>query len=312
MGVQTWEYALTQCRAILTYIRLFFWPAGQSLSWRLPTLHSIGDGAAAVYAIGLIAVISTMCFLYSRLKVVSFGILLFLLALMPTSSLVPLQENLAERRMYLPIAGLIIAILGVAGNLRISAKVRTAGYVLLLAAAALVTHARTHIWSDDLLMWQNVIARDPGNAQAHSWLASGLAMRGDCAGAAREYKSSVQIEGLTLLNGTNLATAYECSNEPDLALDTWRQLVKIHPDANAYNRIGYREATRNHLQLALDAFNSALRVDPNNATAYAYRGTAELAAHQTAAAKEDLLRAIALDPGNAAAAAGMSLLAKEQ
>ena len=312
MGLTPGAYALTQCRAILTYLRLFFWPAGQSLVWRLPTWHSLWEGGAWIYVIGLAALITGVCFFYSRLRVVSFGVLLFLLALMPTSSFVPLEENLAERRMYLPLAGLIIAVAGVAGHLRIGARARTAGFILVLTAAALASHGRSHLWSDDVLMWQSVVARDPANAHAHSWLAGALAMRGNCGAAAREYQSSVSIEGMTPDNGSNLATAFECSRQPELALATWRQLVKLHPSANAWNRIGYLEALRNNIEPALDAFEDALRLDPDNATAYAYRGTAKLAIRRNTEAKEDFLRALALDPGNAAAAAGMTRLAKEQ
>ena len=310
-GVGHWGYALTQCRSILTYLRLFLWPAGQSLDWRLPTFHSIWDDGGWVYVTGLAAVFVAVYFLFPRFKVVSFGLLLFLLALMPTSSFVPLQDNLAERRMYLPLAGLVIAVLGVAGAMRMNAKVRNVAFTLALAAPAFATRSRTRLWSDDLLMWQNVIAQDPGNARAHSWLGGALAVRNDCAGAAREYKSAVALEGITLAGGTNLATAYECSRQPELALATWRQLVKTQPNANAYNRIGYLEAVRNNIQPSLDAFEAALLLDPNNATAYAYRGTANAALRRTAAAKVDFLRAITLDPGNAIATAGMSHLPKE-
>lgn len=310
-GVGRWAYALTQCRSILTYLRLFLWPAGQSLDWRQPTFHSLWDSGAWMYLIGLAAVLGTVYFLYPRFKMVSFGLLLFLLGLMPTSSFVPLQDNLAERRMYLPLAGLVIALLGTAGTLRIHDKVRNAAFTVLLLAAAWATHGRSRLWSDDLLMWQDVIALDPGNARAHSWLGGALAMRNDCGGAAREYKRAVDLEGMTLANGTNLGTAYECSRQPELALNTWRQLVRLHPNANAYNRIGYLEAVRNNIQPSLEAFEEALRLDPNNATAYAYRGTANAALRRTAAAKDDFRRALKLEPGNAIATAGLSRLPKE-
>ncbi len=310
-GVTPWAYALTQCRSILIYLRLFFWPAGQNLNWRLPMYHSVWQGGAWPYALALMTLLAGVCFFYSRLRVFSFGVALFLVALAPTSSFVPVQDNLAERRMYLPLAGLIIAVLGVAAQTPVGTRMRNAVFTLLLAAVALVSQNRSHIWSDERLMWRNVIAQDPGNAQAHSWLAGVLAMRGDCGGAAVEYKTSADLDGLTLANGTNLATAYECSKQPERALATWRELVKIHPAANAYNRIGYLEAINNNIQPSLDAFDAALRLDPNNATAYAYRGTANMALRKTAAAKEDFLRAIALDPGNAIAAAGLGRLGTE-
>ncbi len=310
-GTGSGAYALTQCRSILTYLRLFIWPTGQNLDWRQPTFYSLRDGGVWPYVIGLAVLVAGVRLMYPKAKIVSFGLLLFLLALMPTSSFVPLQDNLAERRMYLPVAGLIIAVTGAVGWLRIGMRARSVAFTVLLAVLALASHNRSRLWSDELLMWQNVIARDPGNARAHSWLGGALAMRNDCAGAAREYKSALEIEGMTLTNGANLGAAYECSWQPDLALATWRRLVAIHPDANAYNRIGYLEATKDQIQPSFEAFGNALRLDPNNATAYAYRGTANMALRNTTSAKKDFLRAIALDPGNAIATAGMRQLPKE-
>ena len=63
---------------------------------------------------------------------------------------------------------------------------------------------------------------------------------------------------------------------------------------------------------ALDDFTGAIRLDPNYAAAYAYRGMVELASDANAAAAEDFRRALKLDPGNAFAQDGLKKLADPQ
>ena len=119
-------------------------------------------------------------------------------------------------------------------------------------------------------------------------------------------RKAVELEGLNEISGGNLATAYECAGQNDLALDTYKSLVAVHPDAAAWTRIGYLEALKERVAGSLAAFENALRLDPNNSVAYSYRGTGRLALGDMAGARSDFQRALALDPGNAVAAGGLS------
>ena len=64
-----------------------------------------------------------------------------------------------------------------------------------------------------------------------------------------------------------------------------------------------------HGSEAVEAIDTALRLDPNNATAYVYRGLARVAMSQTADAEADFRHALELDPGNQTAVNGLAALA---
>ena len=60
--------------------------------------------------------------------------------------------------------------------------------------------------------------------------------------------------------------------KPAEALVAFRAYAAAHPTAAAYNQIGLVEAALSHIDEALDAFEQALKLDPNDSMAYAYRG----------------------------------------
>ncbi len=62
---------------------------------------------------------------------------------------------------------------------------------------------------------------------------------------------------------------------------------------------------------AIAAFTTAIRLDPGNVTAYTFRGIARVTLNDLPSGREDLRRALALDPTNAAALQWMAKLPKE-
>lgn len=308
-GVSPFEYALTQCRVILTYLRLFLIPAGQNADWQLPFYRSFTEGAAGWYAVGLVALLAAVVWLYKRDRLISFGLAVFLLLLAPTSSIVPIKDAIAERRMYLPIAGLILALLGVAAKIRFTPAQRWATATVILLTCAALSWNRSAVWESDLTLWSDSVSANPANYRAHFGLGSALLIRHDCVAAAREFAAARSLEGSNEEILWNLGVADQCGQKPAEALVAFRSFAAAHPTAAAYNQIGLVEAALSHTDAALDAFEQALRLDPNNSMAYAYRGVERVALHDPENGQADLRRALVLDPGNEVAAKGMSMLA---
>ena len=107
--VTWWIYAITQCKAILIYLKLVFWPAPQIFDygiyferWPLQVLPHI-------IAVALLAA-TALYAIYRWPRAGIFGALFFAV-LAPTSSVIPLvTQPMAEHRMYLPSAAIITAV----------------------------------------------------------------------------------------------------------------------------------------------------------------------------------------------------------
>lgn len=113
-----WPYLLTQCRALVLYLRLAAWPHPLVFDYGTTLIHApgavLGD---AVFVLLLLA--GTVVALW-RAPVLGFLGAWFFAILAPSSSFIPIAtEPIAEHRMYLPLAAVIaLATVGGIGVLR--------------------------------------------------------------------------------------------------------------------------------------------------------------------------------------------------
>jgi Flp pilus assembly protein TadD len=309
-GVNPLLYALSECRAIVYYIRLFLLPIGQNGDWQMLLYRSLTDGAALVYLVGVLGLLAAVVLTFRSNKLVSFGLLLFLVMLSPTSSFMPIKDVLAERRMYLPIVGLIIALIGIASRVRIKAEHLRWATAAALAAFAIVSWNRSEVWTSDYQFWRDSAEKNYSNSRAHYGLGTAMFRAGDCAGAIRELKIASSQEQPDDRMRWNLAEAYQCVKQPEEAL----RMLKLIPEkvrtSAMFVKIGFLEASSGNAADALDAFDRAIALDAGNADAWAYRGLAKVAIQDSKGASADLRHALGIDSSNETALRGMGLLGK--
>jgi Flp pilus assembly protein TadD len=304
-GASPAQYALTQCRAILTYVRLFFVPVGQNGDWQLPFFRSLTQGGAWIYALGLLTLIAGIVRFSSRFRLICFGLALFLLMLAPTSSVVPIKDALAERRMYMPIIGLIFA--SVSGLIALADRfsVRTESLRIAAVAAAVIAAAlswqRSAVWIGPVAFWSDSALKNPSNSRAHFGLGSALVAARNCNPAIREFTLARSQDPSNDQAIWNLGEALECDGQLERALAVWQDFANSKPSAETWNQVAYTNARLGRTDAAFSAIDKALSLDPNNATSYAYRGLARLTLDNLDGARADLAHALELDPNNAVA-----------
>lgn len=160
--VSTWTYLLNQSEMIVRYLRLAVWPDALVLyyGWATPaTLAEFWPYVLAVTAL----VIASVVWLF-RAAAWGFLAVWVFVTLAPTSSFVPIASEVgAERRMYLPLIGLVaLAVIGCA-RLAERRRIQGATVVVLVVAAALGyrTVTRTAEYATPLGMAQTVLERWP-------------------------------------------------------------------------------------------------------------------------------------------------------
>jgi tetratricopeptide (TPR) repeat protein len=177
-----------------------------------------------------------------------------LILLIPSSSVFPVPDLAADRRMYLPM----FAFAAVAGLLltRLPARVKPlavfAGIALVLAALSV---QRTVVWMTEESLWREAVERAPGKLRPKLQLARALP-----AG-----------KGLELLARARLDAPYE----PAIATETGKILL-----------------SEGQADGALQEFGRALALGPMDARNMNNRGVALMALGQTEAARADFERAL--------------------
>ena len=105
-AVSWWRYAQNQFGAIAHYFRLAFWPDTLCIDygWQVSNLPKSWIAVGAMLVIWLLAATG-----WALANDPPLGFLgaWFFLTLAPTSSLVPILDMVAERRMYLPLAAVV-------------------------------------------------------------------------------------------------------------------------------------------------------------------------------------------------------------
>src|SRR6266478_3225731 len=107
------NYLITQPYVALLYFKTFFWPSGLSADYDLNPFTTTND--ARFWAGFAFIVLFTMCAatvsVFKKRRVIGFGLLWFLIALVSTSAL-PLAEPMNDHRTFFPYVALVIAMAG--------------------------------------------------------------------------------------------------------------------------------------------------------------------------------------------------------
>ncbi len=212
---------------------------------------------------------------------VTFGGLWFIIGLLPVLNLVPIPwPTVVERFSYLPSLGFALAV-GLAADhaLTIATPPRrrllTAVGVGALAVLVVLSTARTRVWGDELLLWQDTAAKSPEFPLAYMNLGILYQERGDLARAAAAYQESLEINPQNAKIHHNLATLYQDTGRLDDALGEYRRLIELgEATPQAYFNMGMIYEEKDDPAQAIASYREAIRRNPDYAKAHLRLGGA--------------------------------------
>lgn len=215
---------LTQAKVVSLYLGLWAapFPGRFSAAHDVAPAASLADPAVLAAIAFLVAVAAGAFFLARRRRTpLPIAALVFAAAaLAPTSSLVPLNVIMAERRLYL--ASFALALVTAAALARVPAG-RTARARLaaaLAAALATVTALRSRDFRDEATLWAAAARTSPGSPRAWTNYGNAMLDAGEPAAAAERYERAIAIRPRDFLAHANRGTALQAVAESarDLAL----------------------------------------------------------------------------------------------
>ncbi len=228
-GLRAWQKALMVPRVFFLYVRLSVLPHPLCpfYDWDIlgvPASPLEPDILAGLVL--LIAVVTGPVVLRRRRPEVSFGLAFFLLALLPVSHLVPFFDAAGERFLYVPLAGMGMAAVGLA---------RAAGAVLLtrhrdvvgralatlvVGAFALMTAHRHTEWKDSETILRSTRAHFPYSTAANLGLGRLLLAQDRYAEAIAPLRDVVRLSPRLSVGFGLLAAAQALSGDIQAARDT--------------------------------------------------------------------------------------------
>jgi tetratricopeptide (TPR) repeat protein len=224
LKVDAWHYALTQCYAIVLYLRLALWPHPLTFDYGTTTVDSFGavwPEAALLAVLGL----ATLYYIGRRSALGFIGAWFFAI-LAPTSSVVPLaKQTIAEHRMYLPLASvLLLVVLGLH-----AVGLRTRWTVLLAAPLLLLTFLRNLDYVNGVTIWEQSVARYPDNPRAHIDLGEAYFNAGQVQRGAEQFRAALQLDPALPEAHNNLGVAENALGQPASAAAEFREALRLSP-----------------------------------------------------------------------------------
>ena len=276
-------YFLTQGRAVWEYLWLIVWPAGLNFDRDL-RLSTEWDAVTLGAWVAVAAVVIASCWSLRKWSG-AFWLLGGLVLLVPTSSIIPLADLIAERRLYLPLLSLSLAI----GVILARAPRYTVPLVALLLSG--FSFQRSWVWHSEESLWRDTVAKSPAKVRPKIQLARALGAKEP---PERPEQLRLLAEARSLAPhdpdvATERGVVYLEMGRPSDASREFSIAVTASPDdprvlANygaALHALGRGEE-------AAETFRAALRIDPCNFDArnnlilvYRKRGD-RLAAQRTA------------------------------
>lgn len=299
----TWyQYFFTECRVIWDYLRLFLLPFGQNLDYDFPFSRNVLDHGAIFGLIGLIAV-SAVAWIYRRqFALASFGWFTFLILLAPTSSFVPIQDPIVERRLYLPFIGLLFIAVDFLRRWQIGRTTLIAVLGLVVLGEAVMTYQRNELWARAVDIWKDSVEKSPNKVRPRFQLAFAYYGEEHCGEAVEQFAKTAAIAPPDYDRKYDLlldwALAYDCAGKSEDAIAILKQAAAIRKSAHVYSQIGMERAKQKEYPEALEALQTAEKLDPNWAVTYVYRGGIYELQHNVTGAIEQYRRALAADPYN--------------
>ena len=236
-----WLYRATQPWVALRYFKSFFLPTGLSADSDWTPVPSIFHWEVLAGCLFLAALLWVVVRTAKRpaARPVAFGLLWFLLALLPTS-LAATRDVTSDHRMFFPFVGLTLAVFWelrlilfrkterlTSNPVWMRGALAAAGIVLVLAATG--TYMRNRVWDTDDSLWEDVTIKSPNNPR--SLMNYGMAAMGR-----REYGTAlIYLERAQLLEPTygpveaNLGAAYGALNRNEEAERHFRRAVELAP-----------------------------------------------------------------------------------
>jgi tetratricopeptide (TPR) repeat protein len=303
----TWlQYFYTQCRVIWVYIRMFFVPYGQTVDYDFAVSRRVLEHGAVFGLIGLAGLAAAAIYFHRRYPLASYGYFVFLILLAPTSSVLPIADPIAERRMYLPILGLLLIALEFLRRWKTSRgtlAVTLAGCVLV---AGVLTHQRAQVWSNATALWEDAAAKSPGKQRVQEQLGYAYYAEGRYDLALERYQAAARAARPDYRLLVEWAGALDRLNRLDEALEKLRQAAAFIDNAHVNSEIGRVYVKQGKRTEAFAALDAAAKLDPGFEPTYLYRGVLYANSNEWEAAAAEYRRALSLDPSDQQARGGLA------
>lgn len=294
------SYLLTQFKVILRYLQLLFLPIGQNIDHGI----AVSQGIGMFELLGMLVVavlIFLAVFLYKKFRIISFGIVWFLLALSVESSIIPIRDVIMEHRLYLPMFGFSLVIVDLFYRLfKDKAKVYATGtLVVILVILGIMTYQRNELWKSPRALWEDSLSKNPGNARGMVNLGAAFIQERDYGNALKYYNNAINADTTLGMAYLNRGIALFDLGKYEFAVKDLSKAIAKEPKMEV--SYFFRGVSYGHLKQydkGIQDLSKVIKINPDFPEVYKNRGVLYELTHNYPEALEDFNEAIKRNPAN--------------
>jgi len=320
LGVPWWKFAVNGGWMCWRYLRLAVWPHPLVFDYgSTEVLRSAGE-VWPYTAVALVLMTGVMVALW-RKPALGFAGAWFFVVLSPTTTVLPLVgQPFAEHRMYVPLAGVVVAAVGI-GYRWLERRLAWASglAVAVIIILGVRTWIRNQDYRSDKMLWEDVIRRCPDNSRAWLNLGSAFYQEGNMEEAIPFFVKAIAVNPSYGMAHNNLGCALTKLGRIHEAIPHLLQAIAWMPKnqwnvALAHSNLGACLLKEDRVEEAIPHLRQAIAFNPHNATAQNNLGNALLNQGNLEEAMPHLQQAVALNPMDALAQnnLGRAFLEKKQ
>jgi tetratricopeptide (TPR) repeat protein len=284
--------------ALVKYLELLLLPLGLHMEYGQKVFaitHPL-----ALSGIALLFILGWYLARGQRKGIIFFSLGWFLVTLMPSLNLYPINAYMAEHWLYLPSVGFFLILakglvnLYRRGNLK---RLAIIFFCLLIAFYAYLTLRQNTYWKDPLTLYKRTMQYAPDSARSYLSLAEVYSVQGKVEEAIALLEKVLSINPNHAYCYNNLGVQYQKAGRISEAMDAYQQALILDPNyfgtyvnlGNFYQDIGLNED-------AVSCYQKALTLNPHAVQAYHNLGVAYQALGKNEEARAMFKQALLLNP----------------
>lgn len=244
-GISLYTYFITQPLVTCHYLITFIVPYNLSADTDWTAFSSILNYKAILGFLIIIGLLYFSLKLAKRkeTKLISFGILWFFIALIPTSSVLPFAEVLNDHRTFIPYIGLTISLTASLKYLynnyilhykskKIFQIVLVSVITLFLALHISTIRKRNNVWKDGMALWHDVTIKSPKNGRGLMNYGVELMAKGNYKDAKAYFEKALKITPNYPSLHTNLAIINSVTGNKEVAHSYFNKAIALNEKKN--------------------------------------------------------------------------------
>ncbi len=287
----------------IAYLGKAIWPS------RLAVFYPHPENSLALWKVILASLllvgISAIVWRFRERKYLLIGWLWYLGTMVPMIGIVQSgRQGMADRFMYIPMLGLFVAAVWLAGEwasrVHMQQGIAVTSFVLLISPYVYQTRKQISYWRDSYSLFAHTLEVTSNNGIAENNFGVALLERGQPELAETHFESAVRLVPDLASAHYNLAVLLQRQNRGEQAAREYGLAIAVSPQSveagQAHNNLGFLYLGSKNYTAALPQFNAAIALNPNEQNSHVGRGMIEMASWNYNAAVEDFSRAAAISP----------------